>query len=297
MVFRVIRELIDYHSQHTEKFAKHDYFNVFLKTIRDLNETGYNINDSHKILDLGCGQRYPLSLLFSSMCESVTALDINYVKHDLLPIFFYHVWKHNGLDRAIKSIVRRIFFDKRYYKILEKSAGLHLFKNSKRIHFITSDPTTPKYPLESESFNLIVSNAVIEHIENVSQYVHEIDRLLVKKGYFYGIIHNYYSLSGGHHLEWAYPDEYPSNKVPPWDHLRKNLFPTHVYLNRYKPNEYKKEFAKRLEIKFFEERDINHDPKGTEGKRFLTESLSSELATYSKELLLTRSWCIICQKS
>jgi hypothetical protein len=36
--------------------------------------------------------------------------------------------------------------------------------------------------------------------------------------------------------------------------------------------------------------------RGFEGERFLTKEISGELSAYPRELLLTRSWCIICQK-
>lgn len=296
MGYRHIRGLFHYHAAHTEEISRHDYYNVYLKTIKDLRKTGFNRFDSMQILDLGCGQRYPLSLLFSSMGAHVTALDVNYVKRDNLPVYFYQVLKHNGIERALNSVVRRVLFDKRYYEMLEKSSTKRLRKENGRIRFVVAAPAEPNYPLESESFNLIVSNAVIEHVQDLQKYVAEIDRLLVKNGYFYGVIHNFYSLSGGHHLDWAFPDAFPSEKVPPWDHLRKNTSQTHVYLNRLKPKEYQACFSRRLHVELFEGRDINHDPGGTEGEHFLTEKVRKELSAYPRDLLLTRSWCIICQK-
>lgn len=180
---------------------------------------------------------------------------------------------------------------------LENCIGKPLLKYRSKINFLNEEPTNPNYPIPSDTFNLIISNAVLEHVEGIEKFVSEVTRLLVSGGYFYGFIHNFYSLSGGHHLEWAYPDEQPSKKIPPWDHIRKNLFPSHVYLNRYRPKEYQEAFAKCLNIKLFEGRDVNHDSYEKEGEQYLTKQLASELADYSKELLLTRSWCIICQKA
>jgi len=189
-----------------------------------------------------------------------------------------------------------ILFDRKYYCALEAAAGkpLRIFRSS--ISFILAEPTGSEYPLPSDSFDLIVSNAVVEHIVDLPRFVKEVYRLLKKGGFFYAIIHNFYSLSGGHHLEWAYPDEYPSSKVPPWDHLRKNYFPSWAYLNRLRPEEYYNIFSHQFNILLFEGRDIHHDPGKWEGERFLTEEISEELSMYPRELLLTRAWCIICQK-
>jgi hypothetical protein len=129
---------------------------------------------------------------------------------------------------------------------------------------------------------------VVEHVVDVVGFAAEIKRLLLPGGYSYGIIHNFYSLSGGHNLEWAYPDECPSLKVPLWDHLRESGFPSWAYLNRLKPEEYLNAFSRELEIILFEGRDINHNPGGLEGELLLTPELCAELAAYPRELLLTR---------
>jgi len=117
------------------------------------------------------------------------------------------------------------------------------------------------------------------HTRDTQRFASEIRRLLNEKGYFYSIIHNFYSLSGGHNLEWAFPDDHPSEKVPPWDHLRENRFPTWVTLNRLRPEEYKKAFSEHLDILLFEGRDINHNPGGLEGVEFLTPEVSAKLAS------------------
>jgi len=115
MTIREIKELFQYYSNNNEKFAQHDYDNVFQKTIRNLRQAGFDNIRKNKILDLGCGQRYPLALLFASEGADVTALDINYVKPDIIPLFFYRNFLRNGFKRSLKSVVRRLIFDKRYY--------------------------------------------------------------------------------------------------------------------------------------------------------------------------------------
>ena len=296
-MLREIREFVSYHKNYGRRFAEHDCKNVFEKFRKDIISFGLKTLEGKKILDLGCGQRFPFSLQCAAEGVAVTALDLDYVSPDFLPVAFYRTAKHNGLKRACKSFVRRLLFDQRYYKYLEKAAAKPLRDYEANINFVMSDPASNNYPLPEASFDLIVSNAVIEHVEDVSQVASEICRLLRKEGIFHGIIHNYYSLSGGHNLKWAFPDENPARNAPPWDHLRENRFPNRVPLNRLRPEEYQKSFSDYLDILLFEGRDINHDPGNFEGEKFLTPDIEKELHEYSIDLLLTRSFCIICKKS
>ncbi len=296
MISRELRELIVYHSKFTRRFAEHDYHNVFAKTFGDLKLTGLRKLEGRHVLDLGCGQRFPFALLCAAEGARVTALDIDYVKPDPLPRFFYNAVRHNGVKRAFKSAIRQVLFDRRYYTILETTAKRPLKQRKSAITYVIADPGCCDYPLRSGTFDLIVSNAVVEHVNNVNQFAAEIYRLLVKGGYFYAIIHNFYSLSGGHNLEWAYPDESPSKRVPPWDHLRRKEFQSWVFLNKLKPEEYANAFKTHLEVLLFEPRNVNHDRNGCEGERFLRPEITAELKEYPRELLLTRSWCIIARK-
>jgi hypothetical protein len=133
-------------------------------------------------------------------------------------------------------------------------------------------------------------------VDDVPKFAKEVERLLESGGYFYGIIHNYFSLSGGHNLDWAFADENPPADVPPWDHLRENRFPTWAFINRLKPEQYKDAFTEHLEVVSFEGVGINHDIGELEGERFLTPEIEAELKEYPRDLLLTRAWRIVCKK-
>jgi len=295
----MIREIQDhfrFYQHFKQSFASSDFKNVFKKTIRDLSPFKFNSLKGKKILDLGCGQRFPFSLLASAYGAHVTALDINNVKPDSLPLYFWKTLRLDGSKRAIKSVVRRILFDKLYYNQLEAIAGRPLSPYKTNIEFIVADPESAKYPLSDDLFDLITSNNVLEHVADVPKYFSEVRRLLKTGGLFYGIIHNFFSLSGGHNFEWASPDTAPSPNVPPWDHLRENLFPAYVYLNRLMPDQYKAIASSQLQVILFQGRDINNDPGGSEGKTFLTPEVQAELSGFPRDLLLTRSYCIICSK-
>ncbi len=292
-----IKQLISYHSRFSARFAKHDCHNVFEKAVRDLRAAGCKDIAGKRVLDLGCGQRYPFALQCAASGAVATALDIDHVEPNPWPLAFYHTTRHNGLKRASKSLLRHLLFDGNYYGRLESEAGRSLCDWQRQISFVLTDPTCASYPLPAGSFDVIASNAVVEHVADVGRFASEVSRLLVSGGYFYAIIHNYYSLSGGHNLEWAYPDEHPSSDIPPWDHLRENRFPAWSHLNRLLPDQYLEAFGRELKVALFEGRDVNHDPWNLEGEKLLTPEIAAELAAYPRDLLLTRAWCLICKKS
>lgn len=290
------KTIYNYHQRSSRQFAIHDYNNVYKRTLKDLENYGFGSVKGKEFLDLGCGARFPFSLLAASENANITALDISYVKPHFLPVFFWKVLKANGIKKALKSAIRKVLFDNIYLKHLEGAAGRKLTQFIPEINFILGDPTAANYPLPSNKYDLITSNAVLEHVDDVKKYFSECSRLLKKGGICYGIIHNYFSISGGHNLDCAFPDTNPSGKVDPWDHLRANRFPTHIYLNKLKPDDFKNAASENLQVLLFEGRDINHNAGGKEGEKYLTPEVEAELSQYPKELLLTRSYCIICKK-
>ena len=292
-----IKQLFKYHIGNQDLLASHDLNQVYKQTITDLNRNIDNFELSNrKILDLGCGQRYPFSLLCSLNNANVTALDIDYVKPGNIFMMFFKILYYNGFKRFLKTVFRKLFLDASYYSKLtgQSKKAIKKFKNN--ISFILFDPLVEKYPLESNAFDLICSNAVLEHVNNVDLFAKELYRLLKNGGVFYGIIHNYYSISGGHNLEMAFPDTKPSAKIPPWDHLLDNKYPTFIYLNKLKPEEYKRIFSKYFDVLLFKGCGLNHVEGELEGISIYEHGIDERLKKYPKNLLTTRAYKILIMK-
>ena len=77
----------------------------------------------------------------------------------------------------------------------------------------------------------------------------EVARVLKPGGLAHIDIHLFTSLSGGHHLEWTWPEREQVRTVPPWDHLRQNRYPVDYYLNRWREGDYCAGFEKHLAVK------------------------------------------------
>ncbi len=290
------RELLEYHRKWTRRFAEHDVRNVFEKAARDLTSAGFGGFQDKRVLDIGCGPRFALALQCAAHGARVTALDTKHVKPDFLPVYVWRTLVHDGMRGALKAALRRSVFDRTYSTALERASGMRLRHLADALEFVAADEGEGRYALPSGAFDLITAIAVVEHLTDVPAFAKEIRRLLIPGGFFYAIIHNYYCLSGGHNPEWAYPDDAPSRRVPPWDHLRQRRYPASVFLNRLKPDEYVSAFEEHLEILAFEGRGANHDVGGLEGEHLLTSELYRELSVYPRELLLTRVWCLICRR-
>lgn len=267
-----------------KEFALHSYNSFVNGNKRVLDEYIIKNIQGIKILEVGCGQRFTTTLLFHSMGYNIIGIDTDFIDPHFSIKGFLRVLKTNGFERFVKTFFRHILFDRVYYRTLQKEFGKLLKINDVDIRVM--NVCHLEFP--DNYFDYICSNAVFEHINDVEKATSEIARVLKSGGIVDIGIHLFPSLSGGHNLEWAYPNENPSKRVPPWDHLRKNFFPTHVYLNKLRENDYLLIFNKYFSI-------IDIKSKH-EGKKFLTKEILNELTSFSKNELLKRSIRVVMKK-
>jgi len=276
------RDIFNYLRGQTKSFAHHD-FDVFASLNKRIGKYLPSSNSRLRVLDIGCGQRYPNTLLFANTDRfEAVGIDADVVGPGVSK--YVRMVLKNGLERSVKSAIRETLFDQTYFSTLEQAAGQKLSKRNLKIINTDSD----RLPFEDNYFDIIISNAVFEHIENVGDAIKELVRVSKPGAVLYNVIHLYASLSGGHNLQWANPEKRIPEDAPPWDHLRQNKYPTHIYLNKLRERDYKSYFSENTEI-------LEWIDGIMEGRGLLSEDIRCELSQYTEDELLKRDVTVICR--
>ncbi len=240
-----------------------------------------------RAIDVGCGLLQWQTIMLHSQGADVTGIDLEYVRSDRWPDKYWILWRKNGLARAVKTAFWDYAFRGRYLRALEKRSPFSLVTQGLDLRQHTAD----RLPLDDGTIDLVVSHEVFEHIADVPAAVREIRRVLRPGGLVYVNIHLYPSISGGHHMDWKFPDTQPSKKVPPWDHLRDRQYPHHPsWLNELRENDYRPIFEEAFQVLVWE-------PSVYEGQDLLTPEIEAELCDYSRDELLKKGVIILAQKT
>jgi len=234
------------------------------------------------ILDIGCGRRYPYTLLLHSLGNTVVGIDTDYIAYnDSLLKRHWKELKQNGFESFGRALLYELLKQKStYYKTLQKLCDFPL--NYERLIFKRMNAENMAF--SAKTFDLAVSILCFEHIANVPKAISEVHRVLKKGGFAYIMIHLFASRSGAHHVGKQL------DRVPPWDHLRQKRYTVPVYLNKLRKDEWLRLFSKRFEI-IEVLRKVDK-----EGKNLLTSEILAELLDYSRDELLTSTITIVAQK-
>lgn len=235
-----------------------------------------------RVLDVGCGKTYWLSLLLAADGARAIGVDTEVVAAQPSLAKYREIRKRNGVDRMLRTAAWDLLFARGYYGELESQLGKPL--PHKAVELKSYDGV--HLPLADNSVDLVVSHEVFEHVADVRAVLAEIARVLKPDGRIYIYIHNFTSLSGGHHIAWKHPDTQPSRVVAPWDHLRaRRHCDIPSWLNGLREADYRKLFAHYFEIE-----EWRHT--ATEGRPLLSDEIRRELADYSESELLTKGFLV-----
>jgi SAM-dependent methyltransferase len=239
-----------------------------------------------RALDLGCGLLQWQTIMLHSLGANVTGVDMEYIRADRRLDKYWRLLRTNGLERAVKTAFWDYVYGPRYLRALQACAPFPLNRQGLDLRQHTAE----RLPFGDGEFDLVVSHEVFEHIADVPAAVREVKRVLKPGGLAYINIHLFPSISGGHHVEWKYPDEAPSPRVPPWDHLRQRQFPEHPsWINQMRERDYRPIFEAELEILCWE-------ASAYEGRSLLTPDIKAELAEYREDELLKKGVIVLARK-
>lgn len=236
-----------------------------------------------RILDVGCGKSYWLSLLLATVGAKVTGVDTEVVEPGFRTGKYFGILQRNGMERALRTLVWDALFARPYYRALaQRHGGALAFER------VDLKGTAGRgYDFPADTFDLVVSHEVFEHIADLPAVLADLWRVMKPGARTYIYIHNYTSLSGGHHIAWKYPDREPSSVVPPWDHLRARKFPDiPSWLNGLREHEYRQVFDEHFDI-------LDWLTGEREGEALLTPELRAELSAYSERELLTKGFTVV----
>lgn len=275
--------MVRYANAHNRDFAR-EHWEFFQELQRWMARQGLALPGS-RVLDVGCGKSYWLTLLLQAHGANATGIDTEEIEPGRTPGKYWSIARRNGLERAARTLLWDLAYATPYYRELERACGQPL--QHLRPDLRCGDLGAPG--LEDGSFDLIVSHEVFEHIADVDAAARRVRELLKPGGWTYLYVHSFTSISGGHHIDWKYPDTEPSKTVPAWDHLRARQYcDIPSWLNGLREHEYREIFERHLLI-----RDWIYTHR--EGERLLTPDIRAELAPYSEHELLTKGFIVIGQ--
>jgi len=276
--------------------AAHDYHNVFKKRSKEISELSHVDVSKTRVLVLGCGYNYPDVVLWSNASELAVGVDVRrvFLRNGFRALNREYRGQGNGFSKSlVKAIVNRWSY-RSYYDSMRKISGLDLDE----IHQDLVAYNGIRLPFSDETFDIVCSNAVLEHVSELNAVSEEIRRVTRPSGVSFHLWHNYYALSGAHVPEEIFI-------ASPWGHLLGDpevdrwLRYTGTYLNKKLPNEISAVLSRDFNELRLNQVDRNHNRNGLdadfqyEGANLLTSDLEKKLSQYPKETLLTRAYSFI----
>ena len=268
--------------------ARHDYEDVFLRSQSDLDHLVRRPLGDASMLVLGCGYTYPDVVLFSNVVRQVTGMDVMAAFHSsgVLRTLRDNIKREGGILRGLSRtlLLRRMYSG--YYRHLAEVSGTPVPGDSYNLLSYGGD----EMPFAEGAFDVVLSNAVLEHVDGLEMLVRELHRVTKVDGVSYHLWHNYYSFSGGHAAQSLCA-------TYPWGHLTGE-YETRG-LNKLMPSDVESCFSECFDVEAMYQVDERHRKKGVdEGFRYeredlLSEEIEKKLYIYPRELLLTRAYLII----
>lgn len=263
------------------------HYKLFLEFMSLIRQAGYPAIRGLWVLDIGCGDRAGLALLLALGGAHVVAVDVRpvYLGWHRRPWMWARLILEGSLREAVLQVARDGLHTWRYWRHLGRLVGARLPFESVRVQRMDAQ----RLSFADESFDIVVSSAVWEHLEDVGAATRHVNRVLRPRGVAIIQIALFPSLQGGHHADWHSLEPDPDRQVRPWDHLRSGARPLPLYCNRWREEQYRQIFEAEMAV----ERWVDGPLAGYE---YLTGELRNELVEYSERDLLLLWTTVVARK-
>jgi len=232
------------------------------------------------ILEIGSGQK-SIQLAVMNMQNRAIGIDRESSSGDLDIRYLVRTVKTDGFMRASKTVARKIFGIDRV--IREECCRQLDLDNWPVLNIIQMDASNMSFP--DDSYDVVFSRAVFEHIADPAAVLREIARVLRRGGVFYCLLHLYTSYSGCHDARILSGH---SGDMPLWAHLReqhKHRIVENTYLNRLRLSEWQRIF--RDAMPGVRVHALMDDTNTTHRAELCELRNTGELTDYSDEEVLT----------
>ena len=277
--------------------ADHDYFMCFLKSKTDIVSNLATPLKTASILVVGSGYFYPDVIFYSACAGNVVGIDVKgcFWRDGFFKTGLTSLKRRKGGKKivlaAIDTFKSRFLIRKNYYGQLERHLGRRV--EHAKLDLISYDGKD--IPFNDNTFDAVISNAVLEHVKDLPGIIKEMARVTKKSGVNYHLYHNYYSFSGNH-------KPHGLNKMHPWGHLRGLIRTNPEHLNRVQILDLENIFLSHFnEVKVFPI-DRNHNKRGIDDEfrweeEALFQSYRDDLERrFAKEMLLSRGYLVVGKK-
>ena len=239
---------------------------------------------SARTLEIGYGARPVRLIALMSMGMDIYGIDLDMpMLRFSLPRLF-QILTRNGIERALKTCVRNLMFDRREQGNLRRALeqrGYTLTIDPAR--FLVGDAAT--YNFGPLPVDLVFSTDVFEHIplNGLENLLERLAALTSPQGLLLITVNIFTGIIGGHLQEWYghMLDSDAPKKSEPWEHLRKRRYVSNTYLNGLSRAAYRQLFSSHFEI--LEEWVIYPDL----GRKWLTPEVRAELSDWSEDELFS----------
>lgn len=236
-----------------------------------------------RVLEIGCGINYPHVVILHELGCDVTGIDLELVPPQEGLRGYLKFARQKSRKAALKALIYHCAIDRKIHADIRRQLGGKQRRQPVDVRVIDAGRTV----FEDNTFDLVYSCATLEHVDDLPGVLAETKRVMKPGAVAIFGIHLFASRSGGHNLALRDPATGKLATPPPWDHLRDNLFPPKLYLNKLREADFRNAFVDQS-LEIIEWRRV---PASKETEDLLTPELEQELAKagYTREELLTEA--------